>query len=191
MKLGNMLKSLRVQPLFLLCLLILTAALCRLLPHWPNFTPIGAMALFGAAYFPRKVLAFIVPVLALYLSDLLLNNWVYGEYYEQFTWAISPYVYGAFALIVLIGFALRGRSRPLPIVGAALSASMVFFLITNFGAWLADPIYTKDLPGLLAAYTAGLPFFWNTVAGDLFFSGALFGGYALIAPSRNLAAARA
>lgn len=185
-----MLKSLRVQPLLLITVLILTAALCRLLPHWPNFTPIGAMALFGAAHFSRKSLAFIVPALALYLSDLLLNNWIYAEYYPTFTWAVSPYVYGAFGLIVLLGFLLRGRVRPLPVVGTALTSSMIFFLVTNYGSWLADPIYTKDTVGLLAAYTAGLPFFLNTVAGDLFFSGLLFGGYALLRPSRTLATAR-
>ena len=173
-------KLTREPSLLLLSILILMAALPRLLPHWPNFTPVGAMALFGAAYLPRKAYAFVVPVLALYLSDLLLNNWVYGEFNDHFVWAISPYVYAAFCVMVAVGFLLRGRVRPLPVVGASLTASVLFFLITNFGSWLIDPMYPKNAAGLLAAYAAGVPFFWNTLAGDLFFCAVLFGGYAWV-----------
>ena len=165
--------------------LILAAALSRLLPHWPNFTPVGAMALFGAAYFPRKVVAFLAPILALYLSDLLLNNLLYAEYYDGFTWAISsPWVYAAFLLIIGIGMLLRGRVSAVAVGGSALAASVVFFLITNFGVWASslNLLYPKSFAGLMACYAAGLPYFWNTLAGDLFFSGVLFGAYALIAP---------
>lgn len=162
--------------------LILLAALCRLIPHWPNFTPIGAMALVGGAWFSRKYLAFLVPIAALYLSDLLLNNIVYAEYYQGLVWGISPFTYGAFALIVVLGLLLRGRVRPRNVLLASLGASSLFFLVSNFGVWMVDPFYPKNAAGLLAAYTAGIPFFWNTLAGDLFFSAVLFGAYAYAAP---------
>lgn len=84
---------------------IVFAALSRLLPHAYNFTPIGAIALFGAAYFPKKRWAFIIPVAALWLSDLFLNNMVYASYYEGFAFFSSGFLftYGAFALVVILG----------------------------------------------------------------------------------------
>ncbi len=174
----------------LVLILILAAAVSRLIPHWPNFTPIGAMALFGAAYFPRKVYAVLAPLAALYFSDLLLNNLLYAEYYDGFTWAISsPWVYAGFVLIIGIGWLLRGRVSFWTVGGGAVAASVVFFLLTNFGVW-ASPLnllYPKDFTGLLACYTAGLPFFWNTLAGNLFFSGLLFGAYAVLEPRLRLA----
>lgn len=176
-------KAFGAAPLVLI--LIFAAAISRLLPHWPNFTPVGAMALFGAAYFPRKIVALVAPLVALYISDLLLNNLLYAEYYDGFTWAISSYwVYASFVLIIGIGFLLRNRVSVWTVGGGALAASVIFFLITNFGVW-ASPLnilYPKNFAGLIACYTAGLPYFWNTLASNAFFSGLLFGAYALLAP---------
>lgn len=161
-----------------LALLILVAAFSRLIPHWPNFTALGAMALFGAAHFRHKALAILAPFIALYLSDLVINNVIYGSYYDSFVWQISPFIYLGFGLIVLIGYLLRGRIQLGTVMGASIGASVVFFLVSNLGSWIASPMYTKDLAGLLLAYEAGIPFFWNTLAGDLVYSGILFGGYA-------------
>lgn len=163
----------------LLTILILLAALSRLLPHWPNFTPLGAMALFGAAYFSRKSLAFIVPLLALYISDLLLNNWILAEFFDGPVFTISPWTYGSFVLVILLGFLLlRGRVKPLRVVGAGVSASLLFFLISNFGVWMEGGMYPLNFGGLLLCYEAAIPFFWNTLAGDLFYCAVLFGGFA-------------
>jgi len=87
----------------IVAILILVAALSRLLPHPPNFTPIGGMALFGAAYFSKKHLALIIPLVALWISDLILNNVVYGAYYDGFSWMGMPMVYAAFIIIALMG----------------------------------------------------------------------------------------
>ncbi|MCS6819386.1 MAG: hypothetical protein NZ522_05490, partial [Chitinophagales bacterium] len=70
----------------LLALLIFVAAFSRILPHMPNFSPLGAIGLFGAAYFTRRWQAFLVPILATWLSDLYINNVIYNEYYPNFTW---------------------------------------------------------------------------------------------------------
>jgi hypothetical protein len=157
--------------------LILIAAGSRLLPHWPNFVPVGAMALFGAAALPKRWLAVIVPVLAFYLSDLTLNNTLYAEYYEGFHWGINYWTTGAIVFMVILGMGLlRNTKFSWPkIGGAAVGATLVFFLVTNFGVWASGMMYPKSGAGLMAAYTAGLPFLLNSLLANLLFSGVLFG----------------
>jgi hypothetical protein len=158
--------------------LIFLAAAARLLPHPHNFTPIAAMGLFGAAYLDRRW-AFAVPFVALFLSDLVLNNVVYKAFNPNFTWITSGWIYAAFALVSLVGMVLlRNNVKPVRIVAASLISSMVFFLITNFSVWFEGAMYPKNGAGLMACFTAGLPFLQNTIMGDLLFSGVLFGLYA-------------
>lgn len=163
--------------LFLVISLILVAAASRLLPHWPNFVPVGAMALFGAAALPKRWLAVIVPVLAFYLSDLVLNNTLYAEYYEGFHWGINYWTTGAIVLMTVLGMGLLRNAKFswLKIGGAAVGATLVFFLITNFGVWASGTMYPKSGAGLIAAYAAGLPFLLNSLLANLLFSGVLFG----------------
>ena len=176
---------------YVVAVLILLAAASRLLPHWPNFGPVGAMALFGAAAFDRRWLAFVVPFAALYLSDLALNNLVYAQYYDGFYAGFNLWVYAGFALTILLGFGLlRGRAFSwLRIGGATLAGTLLFFFLTNFGVWLGSAFYPQTGAGLLAAYVAGLPFLLNSAAGNLFFAGLLFGGARYLAPRPTPAAA--
>lgn len=157
--------------------LILVAAASRLLPHWPNFVPVGAMALFGAAALPKRWLAVIVPVVAFYLSDLALNNTLYAAYYEGFYWGMNYWTSGAIILMVLLGMGLLRNVKFswLKVGGAAISATLVFFLVTNFGVWASGMLYPKSGAGLIAAFAAGLPFLLNSLLANLLFSGALFG----------------
>jgi hypothetical protein len=148
--------------------MIFFAAASRLLPHPPNFTPVAAMALFGGAYVSDKRLAFGLPLAALFLSDAVLG------FYHGMIW-----VYGSFTLIVCLGLQLRSRRRLLPIAGAALAGSVLFFILTNFGAWVSDGVYPRSLGGLGSCYVAAIPFFQNTIAGDLIYTALLFGGFAL------------
>ncbi len=158
--------------------LTLLAAMTRLLPHPDNFTPISAMALFGAAYFSQQIRMLAVPFLALFASDLILNNVVYRQYYTEFTFITSWWIYVAFALVMLIGwFLLRQKVTPQRLLVASLSASALFFIVTNFSTWLDSGMYPRTPAGLSACFAAGLPFLRNTVMGDLFFSGVLFGAY--------------
>jgi hypothetical protein len=147
---------------------ILVAAALRLVPHPPNFSPIDAMALFSGAYLGRRAIAFVAPIGALLLSDLVL-----GFYHGQAT------VYFSVALIVMIGMVALTRRSPLRIGAAAIASSVLFFVITNFGMWLFSGIYPRTFAGLEACYVAAVPFFRNTVAGDLFYTVLLFGGFAL------------
>ena len=154
------------------------AALTRLLPHPDNFTPISAMALFGAAYFSQQIRMLAVPFLALFLSDLVLNNVIYSQYYTSFTFITSWWIYVAFALVMLVGWALlRRKVTPSRLLFASLTSSLLFFVVTNFSVWLGSGIYPQTPAGLTACFAAGLPFLRNTVLGDLFFSGVLFGMY--------------
>ncbi|HET9811061.1 MAG TPA: DUF6580 family putative transport protein [Sphingomicrobium sp.] len=154
--------------LLALLLAIFAAAAMRLLPHPPNFSPIAAMALFSGAQIPRRLLAFVAPFAALLLSDAVL-----GFY------AGMNFVYFSFALTVLIGWAVASRRSPLVIGGAAVASSVLFFVLTNFGMWLFSGFYPLTREGLVACYVAAIPFFQNTLAGDLFFTALLFGGFAL------------
>lgn len=157
--------------------LIAIAIFSRLLPHPPNFTALGAASLFAGAVLADRRLAFIVPLLTLWLSDLVLNNVVYSQYYEGFVWAGEGVVwsYLAFALIVLMGrVAQVGRSAS-RVVGGSFAAALLFFLVSNFGVWMSGTMYPMTMEGLIACYTAAIPFFGYTAAGNLFFAVALFG----------------
>lgn len=148
--------------------IILAAAAFRLLHVVPNVSPIAAMALFAGAQFADRRMAFMVPLAAMLISDLVLG-----------LHATLPFVYAAFALTVLMGLLLRGRSSPLAVLGTATAASLLFFLLSNLGVWLTMDMYPPTAEGLAQAYAAGLPFYRNTLAGDLLFTGLLFGGFAV------------
>src|SRR5438045_7694227 len=150
---------------FTLVLMILAAAASRLIPHPPNMASIAAIALFGGACLSDKRLAFLVPMAALFVSDLILGLYSHMEI-----------VYGSFALVVCMGLLLRKQRSPIRIAGATLGSSVLFFIITNFGVWAFDSLYPKTLAGLATCYVAAIPFFQNTLVGDAVFSAMLFGG---------------
>jgi len=157
--------------------LILSAALVRVLPHPQNFAPVGAMALFGAAYF-RRSWGLALPFIALFLSDLVLNNVVYKSMYPEFKWLSSGWNYLSFAVVFAAGhFFFQKGVTAIKVAGAALSTSLIFFLVSNFSVFVETTMYPKSFVGLLECYTAGLPFLGNTIMGDLVFSGVMFGVY--------------
>ena len=160
--------------------MILLAALSRLLPHPPNFSPVEAIALFGGAYFLSRSAAIIVPLVGMFVSDLVLGFVHGGTYFEYFTHAGFWLVYACIALTTLMGFNLRGRVSGARVLGYSLAGSVLFFLVTNFGTWATGTMYPHNAQGLMAAYVAGIPFFQWTVLGTLFYSAVLFGGFALL-----------
>ena len=148
--------------------MIFGAAALRLLPHAPNFDPITALALFAGASVEDKRWAFGLPLAAMLLSDALIG-------FHPF----MPVIYLTFALVVWMGVSLRRRLTALPVAGAALGASTLFFVVSNFAEWTLGMLYPRTLEGLIACYVAAIPFFGNTIGGALFYSAALFGGLAL------------
>ena len=158
-----------MKPRFtLIVAMIFGAAALRLAPHPANFDAIGTLALFGGAHLSEKRWAFLIPLAALFLGDAVIG--FHGQ---------MPLVYGVFAFMVCMGFALRERRAPLPVAGMATAASVLFFVITNFGVWAVDGLYPLTFQGLVTCYVAAIPFFANTLAGNLFYTAVLFGGFAL------------
>lgn len=148
--------------------MILSAAASRLLPHPPNFTPIAAMALFAGAHFSSRRAAFLVPFIAMLLTDMILG------------WhSLVPVVYGCFALIVCLGFNLRRNKSVSSIAATTLAGSVLFFVVTNLAVWAFNGLYPMTLGGLGACYVAAIPFFGGTLAGDAVYVGVLFGSFAL------------
>jgi hypothetical protein len=157
----------------LMTALVLGAAAMRLVPHIPNFTPVAALALFGGARFEKKFWAFALPLAAMLLSDVLLELFTGAGFHSG-----MPVVYATFAVIVGMGLLLH-RHRGVVNTGvAALAASLLFFLTTNFATWVSGELYPRTAAGLLACYIAAVPFFGPTLAGDLFYVTVLFGAFA-------------
>lgn len=160
--------------------IVLAVALTRVVPHPWNFTPVGALCLFGGAYFAQRWAAFAVPLAALLLSDLILAATVYG--FGSLAYVAPAYV--AFALIVGLGMLLRRMPRVFSapgaaaIVSAAVAAALLHFVVTNFAVWMSQDIYPRSGAGLIACFTAALPFLQQMLYANLVFSAILFGGFA-------------
>lgn len=149
--------------------MIALAAVLRIAPHPWNFTPIGAMALFSGAIVKDRRLAFAFPLVALFVGDVFVG------FYK-----LMPVIYASFLISVAIGLWLRNRRTIARISLATFLGSAQFFLITNFAIWAsAFSSYPHTGAGLLTCYVAGVPFFWNTLAGDAIYAALLFGGFAL------------
>lgn len=153
---------------------ILLAALARLVPHWPNFTPVGALALYGGYRLGWKQ-ALPVTLGAMLLSDVLLEvGYRYGIFQSWGFHGLLPVIYVAFVLVMGIGRMLRWGPLSVPTLACgALAGSCLFFAVTNLADWWRQ--YPHDLAGLAECYTMALPFFQYTVAGDLFYTFAIFG----------------
>ena len=163
-------KKMLTGKLLLAAGLIFAAAFTRLVPHYPNFTAVGAIALFGGTYLANKKLAFIVPFAAMLLTDIIIG-------FHPTMWA----VYFSFGLIVLIGLQIAKNKKVSTIFLGTISSSVLFFVITNFAQWISDPFYAKTGAGLAQCYTMAIPFFSYTALGDMFYVAVLFGVYELAA----------
>lgn len=149
--------------------LVVVATAARLVPHWPNFTPLAAVSLFAGFWFARRSVALLVPLCAMLLSDMVIGG------YEP---AVMATVYLALMLPIAFRGILRTRLSALRIGGTAIISSIVFFLTTNLAHWLWMGNYSLTLAGLGECYAAALPFFKYQVMGDLIWAGGLFGAYA-------------
>ena len=139
----------RIQKIVLL--IVIFGVICRLIPHPPNFSPVTAIALFGGLNFSDKRIAFSIPLIVLFLSDLILGISV-----------INLFVYTGFLTIVFLGTKIKSIK-----FGNIILSSFIFFLISNFGVWIIG--YPKNIEGLILCYTMAIPFFGYSIAGDLFF----------------------
>lgn len=159
--------------LWLATLLIVAGVFMRVARHFdfihlpPNFAPVSAVALFSAMYLPGRY-RFVIPLSLMLVSDVVIG-------FDN--WAITVAIYACFSLSVMLGRWLRSRYTPVRLTTATILGSIIFFLVTNAAVWMFTKMYSHNFSGLINSYVAGLPFFRNTVAGDLFYVGLMFGIY--------------
>lgn len=167
-------------------LLMITASIVRWMPHMPNFTPLESLAIFGAAYLTKKQWAYLAPIVLMYVSDFVINNTISRSFFtnvEGIVWFSDYMIYNILALllIVLVSRQLLKKVTGLSVFYSAVSACIIFYLVTNFGAWLSPlSIHSKELDGLAASYISGLPFLKISLIGTLFFSSFLFGTFTIL-----------
>jgi len=172
----------QIKTLVLFTLIISTVFL-RLIPHPANFTPIAAVGLFGAAYFSKKWQALLLPLVALFISDLIINNTIYKEmnagftfFYEGFYWQYLSIIF-----ITIIGFGFYQKKVSLLNIGlGAISSTVVFYLVSNFGVWASGIIYPMTPEGLGMALLAGIPFVKNFLISTCVYSLGIFGVFYLL-----------
>lgn len=168
-----------MRNLFIATGLILAVAVTRFMPHPPNFSPVMAVALFGSAVFANRYLGLTVALVAMVVSDIFLGMH-----------STLPFVYGSMLLAAFLGFLLRENRTVLKITVTALAGSVLFFVVTNFGVFIMQDLYAKNLQGLGECFAMALPFFQNSLAGDMLFTAVLFTMHHLFvtAPERRLSA---
>ena len=166
-----------------LSIIILLAAFTRIMPHPPNFSPMAAIGLFGAAHFAKKWQAFFIPLIGIWISDLVINNYVYSSSSSNFVWFYSGFYwqYMSYILIIFAGLFIFNRGISLTkTFGGMISSSGIFFFVSNFGVWAGGIMYPKNFGGLITCYAAGVPFIHNTIISDVLFTTVLFGTYYLL-----------
>jgi hypothetical protein len=162
-----------------LVLMVFLAGLSRLVVHIDNFTPIGAMCLFGGAYFADQKKAYLMPLLSLFLSDMIIQGIIYqGKYgfplYDGWYW-----VYGTFAILVLLGRKIITKITLSNVLLASIMAALFHWIITDFGVWISgcNNMYTKDLNGFILCYTMAIPYMLQFLGGTVLYAAIMFGTF--------------
>ena len=176
--------------IILIIALVAIGIIGRLIPHPPNFTPIIAIALFASHIFKNKWIVILTPLMAMWISDLVINNYSYAGYHDSLV-IFSPsflWVYGPIICIALLGTVLIKKLKISNIALSSISGSLIFFLVSNFGVWISGTIYidgvlttmyAKSLAGLIQCYISAIPYFGNALVGDLVYCTILFTSYSL------------
>ena len=142
-----------------------------------SFSPIGAMALFGGAYFSKRGAAFAVPLLTLFISDAVLAMTVYSKYGNGILYSGWYWVYGAFALMVVAGRLLLRDVSVKNVLIASLTITFIHWLVTDLGVWMGSSYYPQTMAGFWTCLAAAIPFERNFLLGTLFYGGSMFGGF--------------
>jgi len=164
----------RKEPIVAILILLAVGVAYRFFPHPPNFAPVAAIALFSGFFFRRYFI--LIPLAIMLVSDIFIG------FYD---WKLMAVVYFSFVLISFSGILMRKNKSVMSLAGYSLLGSILFFVLTNFAVWLFANWYMPDLKGLLNCYTMAIPFFKNTIAGDLFYTSVIFGVYELAAEPKE------
>ena len=177
--------------IILIIALIAIGIIGRIMPHPYNFTPIIAIALLSAHAIKSKWIAITVPLVSFWVSDLIINNFIYAGYYESFK-IFTPgmtWIYGSIICISFFGKFFLNKLNLTRLGLSSILGSTIFFLISNFGVWMTSAMYTKSFLGLIQCYTLAIPFFGGSIIGDLVYSTVLFSSYSVVF-SENLFAVK-
>ena len=166
--------KMKKEPILIALALVGIGIAGRLMPHYPNATPITTLALAGKRYLGRRW-SLTLPIVAMLASDFIIGF---------YNWRVMASVYGSFFLVGLLSWCLKKNSGPIAFGIVALVSSLLFFLVTNFAVWLLYPWYAKSFAGLIYCYTLGIPFLRNMIIGDLLYTSALLGAGKLIGYTR-------
>ncbi|MBA3047731.1 hypothetical protein KKC83_03750 [Patescibacteria group bacterium] len=147
--------------------LIFLGVACRLMPHAWNFAPIAAIALFAGVYLGKNY-AIGLPIIAMLIGDFFIG------FYD---WRLGLAVYGSYMIIGLLGLVIKKHKSFETVMAGSIVASVIFFIVTNWAVWQFSPWYAKSIAGLIQCYALALPFFRNTLLGNLFYVPVLFGAY--------------
>ena len=169
--------SMKIERNIVGVLLVLIAISFRFFPHQPNFTPLLAIFVFSSGYFKNKKLAFFLPLIVMFISDLIINNIIYSSFFERFVilYTGAIWTYTATIILSLVSIAFLKKFNFKNILMSGFMASIIFFIISNFGVWFSTTLYPKSIEGLMACYFMGLPFFKNTLFSTILFVSALYG----------------
>ena len=157
-------------------LLIVFGITCRFLPHPANFTPIGAIAIFGAMYLPKKW-SLVLPITTMFIADIFIGF---------YSLPVMLSVYGSFLIMWFIGSKIRDNKKARNILGGTVLGSILFFLITNWAVWSFGTMYIHNINGLMQSYYMAIPFFRNSLLGDLFYISILVGSMEFILARKKI-----
>jgi hypothetical protein len=153
---------------------------------WMNFTPLGAMALFGGVYFSDRFKSIAFPMLILFASDLVVMHTIYAGYSSGLLYKGWYWTYGSFALMAMIGMLFKQKVSIGSVLIMSFLAALTHYVVTDFGVWIGGGRdittglpYTKDWAGLIKCYLLALPYFKQLLMGNLIFGAVLFGGFEL------------
>ncbi|MFY0599997.1 MAG: hypothetical protein JXR03_10025 [Cyclobacteriaceae bacterium] len=154
--------------------------------EWTTFSPLGAMAMFGGAYFVKKRSSYLFPILILLISDIVLMQTLYAPFRSGLLYEGWYWTYGSFALMVLVGDYIKNKVSVRNFLVGCLASGLIHFVLSNLGVWLSGGTnlmtglpYTRDLSGIMACYIAAIPYFKTLLMGNLIYGTILFGGFEL------------
>ncbi len=145
-----------------------------------NFSSIGAMALFGGAYFNSQWKGFAFPIFTLFVSDFILHQTVFKAYGNGFLYNGWYWVYGAFALMTVTGRVVMKQVTTASFIISVIACVLIHWIITDIGVWAGSAIYTQNLNGFADCLTAAIPFEWRFLAGTLVYGVILFCSFELL-----------
>lgn len=171
----------------ILLLMILAITAFRLLVtfnsdelKFANFSSIGAVALFGGAYFKDHLKAFAFPILSLFLSDFILSITIFSKYSSGFLYEGWYWTYIAFALMVLVGRVLLKKVNVVNLLASTLVIVLIHWIVSDIGVWFKNPAYTQDLTGFWACLVKAIPFEIRFLEGTVIYGALLFGAFEIL-----------